>query len=314
MPNINEQGRTLLTGTYNQYREDEISHEAASVSFYVITAVVPLLALLMLLAGALFGQQDARATIVDQVQQVSGERFANILGDVLASAQQAGGTGLFITIVGIVVFIAGSGNVFYHLRKSINAIWEIEPLGKEDTGHKLVERIKGIVLVTLVAVLVLVMIGFTAILPRLLDNVLNVSGGVSTLLRVGNFLLIFAIVTTLVAFTYKYIPNANISWGDAWPGALVTAVLLAVGQILIELYLRNSTVTTTFGFIGSVLAVLVWIYYSMQILLVGAEFTYIYAREYGTPIQAEPGYIQQDQLPDDNPPPVERPSRMATTP
>ncbi|MCA9916196.1 MAG: YihY/virulence factor BrkB family protein, partial [Anaerolineae bacterium] len=193
--------------------------------------------------------------------------------------------GIISTLLGVGALLFGALGVFNNMQASLDIIWDVEP-EKRDGG------IMGFIKDKLVAFGMLLVVGFLLIVSLVISTMipivsayfLNPLPGTETLVQIINILISFGVITLLFALIYRYLPHVEIEWRDVWVGAAVTSVLFSIGQIILSIYLSNSTLLSPYGAAGAFVVILLWIYYSAQIVLFGAEFTQVYARRYGSNI------------------------------
>jgi membrane protein len=269
----------LLKGTFKQWSEDKASRLGAAVSYYTIFSMAPLLIVVIAIAGLAFGQKAVRGELVGQIQGVVGAESAQLIQTMIANASQPS-SGILASIVGVVTLLLGASGLFGELQGALNTIWEIVPRPRGILAT-IRERFFSFGMVIAIAFLLLVSLVVGAGIAALGQF----AGGVLPIPELAlqgiNFVVSFAIVTLLFALMYKVLPDAVIEWHDAVVGAAVTSLLFAIGQLAIGLYLGHSGAASTYGAAGSLIVVLLWVYYSAQIFFFGAEFTQVYANRFG---------------------------------
>jgi membrane protein len=285
----------LLRDTVREWREDGANRLAAALAYYTTFSLAPLLVLIIAIAGLVGGRDAAQTQTMAQVQDLLGVDGREFVQGMIESASRPT-TGLTATIIGTVTLLFGALGVFGELQNSLNTIWEVKP--KPARGF--VDGVKRFIIKRLLSFTMVLGIGF------LLLASLVVSAAVSALgeyignrwpladfwLLLINFIISFLVVTVLFAMIFKFLPEIKIAWKDVWLGAAVTSILFTLGKFLIGLYLGRSEVGNTFGAAGSLAILLIWIYYSAQILFFGAEFTQVYANRYGSKILPDPGMVK----------------------
>lgn len=274
----------LLKTTWKEWNEDEASLLAAALSYYTAVSIAPLLVLVVVIVGFFLGQQAAESQLIAQLQGAMGEQGAQFLQTILENADQP----QLASAAGILSFLTllwGSTNVFAQLQNSLNKIWNVER--KPDAGiwATIRSRLLSFTMVLGVAFMLLVSLVLSAVLTTLVDIGHGLLPGADWLWQVVNFLVSFVVITFLFATIYKVLPDADVSWRDVWLGAAVTALLFTIGKFVLGLYLANAG--NAYGAVGSVVVFLLWVFYSAQILFMGAEFTQVYARRFGKGIQPD---------------------------
>jgi membrane protein len=261
--------------------EDKAPRLGAALAYYSLFSLAPLLLIAIAVAGLIFGEQAARGEVFHQVQSAVGPTAAAALEGLLKSA--ARGTTL-ATVVGGVLALFGASGVFVELQDALNTIWRVPPPKRSGLWDAIRSRLLSFAVVLGTGLLLLASLVATAALAApsgTLDSITSLPGG-AWLWQGVNFLLSFVLMALLFALIFKVLPDAAIAWRDVWLGAAVTALLFSLGKYAIGLYLGRTGVTSVFGAAGSLIALLVWIYYSAQILLFGAEFTWVWSHKRGS--------------------------------
>ena len=253
----------------------------AAIAFYTIFSLAPILIIAIAVAGFVFGEETARAEVMRQIDDVAGEEAAAAVEEVLREASLPG-RGITAMVLGLIAMVIGATTVFTELRSALNRIWQVPDPPEGGIWQMLWSRLIAFVLVLAVAGLLLGMVAISAVISALGDLWSSYLGGWDIALRIVDLVVSFAILSTLFALIYQYVPHADIAWSDVWLGATVTAVLFIIGRVLIGLYLGTAGVGSGFGAAGSLVVLLMWVYYSAQIFLLGAEFTWVYAHRLGS--------------------------------
>lgn len=276
---------SLLKKTFDEWCEDKAPRLGAALAYYTIFSLAPLLIIVIGIAGLVFGEQAAHGQLVGQIQDTVGAPAASAIEDLLKNAQQTGANGL-ATIIGFIVVLVGATGLFVQLQDALNTIWKVAPKPGRPILSMLRDRLLSFTLVLGTAFLLLALLAVSAALAAVNEFVTPAAVPGSTYLWQGvNVLVSFAFSTVLFAMIYKILPDVRIAWKDVWIGAAVTALLFAVGKYLIALYLGKTGTTSAFGAASSLVAVLLWIYYSAQIFLFGAEFTRVYTDHFDAQVQ-----------------------------
>ncbi len=273
---------SLLKATYKEWSDDNASVLAAALSYYTAVSIAPLLIIIIAIVGFFYGEQAARGQLVAQIQGIVGTEGAKFIQDVIANAHKPT-VGTIAGILSIATLLWGSTNVFEQLHSSLNAIWDIEAKKTSGIWATIKERFLSFTLVLGIGFLLLVSLVLSAVLTILSTWFDHLLPGAGWLWQVVNFVISFGVVTLLFGLIYKVLPDAKIAWHDVWLGAAVTALLFTIGKFLLGLYLGNTS--SAYGAAGSLVVFLLWVYYSTQILFLGAEFTQVYANQYGKGIQ-----------------------------
>lgn len=281
---------SLLKDTAKEWSEDKAPRLAAALSYYTIFSLAPLLVIVIAIAGLAFGQAAAQNRINAQIEGLIGQPGASAIQAMIASASNPR-AGIIATVIGVVTLLLGAAGLFGQLQDSLNTIWEIQPKPEKGLGGLIKKRFLSFTMVLGIGFLLLVSLVITAALSALDNFTTNLFPGFELVFQIVNFLISFAVITLLFAMIYKILPDAKLGWRDVWLGAAVTALLFSAGKLLIGLYMGHASVTSSFGAAGSLVVVLLWIYYSAQILFFGAEFTQVYANRYGAHVLPEEGAI-----------------------
>lgn len=269
----------LLKETFSAWQEDKIPLWAAALSYYTAFSLAPLLVIAIAIAGAVFGEEAARGQIVGQIQGLVGQQGAEAIQAMLQNAQRPGSGGAWATIIGIGALLLGASGVFGQLQDALNTIWSVEPKPGRGMKFFIQNRFLSFAMVLVIGFLLLVSLVLSAALAAVTAFFDQAFPSLAIAGQILNFVISFAVVTGLFALIYKVLPDVKIPWRYLWTGAIFTALLFTIGKFLIGLYLGN--VSSSYSAAASLGIILLWVYYSAQILLFGAEFTKVYARKYG---------------------------------
>jgi membrane protein len=271
----------LLRDSVEAFIADDALSRGASISFYTATSIGPVLFIVVAIAGLAFGEDAARGAIASQLSALMGRESADLVQTAVLSASGKS-NGILASIVGTATLLITASGVFGEMQSALNAIWKVKPQGT--TVSRLVRaRAASLGLVAALGFLLLVSLVISTILSGLAGYINAVLPFGALILLVLNFVISFALISLLFAAIYKVLPDAKLSWADVRVGAVVTALLFEVGKFLIGLYLSHSAVASSYGAAGALIILLLWIYYSTQSFLLGAELTKIYASRRGTP-------------------------------
>ncbi|MGH8712471.1 MAG: YihY/virulence factor BrkB family protein [Casimicrobiaceae bacterium] len=266
----------LAKAAAGAFVQDRATSMGAALAYYTAFSIVPLLVIVIGVAGLAFGRDAAQAAVVDQLRGLIGATGTAAIKDMLARSSEIG-TGLLTTLVGAAVLLVGATTAFAELQDDLDRIWKCEPRA----GSGILNLVRS----RLLSFGMVLSIGFLLTVSLVLSAVVSALGPVLfadmvVMLRALNFALSLAVITVLFAMIYKILPNAHIAWQDVWVGAAITALLFAAGKELIGLYIGKTAVASSFGAAGPFVIIMLWIYYSTQIFLLGAEFTCAYAHRY----------------------------------
>ncbi len=275
---------SLLKETFQEWNEDKAPRLAAALAYYTAFSITPLLVVIISIAGLLFGRDAVQGRIRYEIQGMIGWQAAGAVQDMLANFSHPSSS-ILATIIGLVTLLLGAAGLFGQLQDALNTVWEVTPKPGLGIMGIVRQRFISFTMVLGIGFLLLVSLVVSAALATLSKWISIQIPGQDTLLQILNFVISFGVITLLFAMIYKVLPDVMISWRDVWMGAAVTALLFTIGKLLLGLYLGSSTIGSSYGAAGSFVVLLLWIYYSAQILLFGAEFTQVYARTYGSRIQ-----------------------------
>lgn len=289
----------LLKETLREWREDGAPRLAAALAYYTTFSLAPILVLMIAIAGLAGGREAAQTQTMAQVEDLLGAEGREFVEGMIESASQPE-TGLTATLLGAVTLLFGALGVFGELQNSLNTIWEVKPKPAKNwmDGVKrfVLKRLLSFTMVLGIGFLLLASLVISAVVSALGEYIGNRWSMADLWLGVINFIVSFLVITLLFAMIFKFLPEIKIAWKDVWLGAAVTSALFSLGKFLIGLYLGRSEVGNTFGAAGSLAILLVWVYYSAQILFFGAEFTQVYANRYGSKIVPDPDMVKLTEL------------------
>jgi membrane protein len=277
---------SLLKQTFTEWVDDKTPRLGAALSFYTIFSLAPLLVIAVAIAGLAFGQQAAQERVFNEIKSQAGEQAANLVLGMIQSASRPSST-ILAAIIGIGTLLLGATGVFVELHDALNTIWEIRLRPGRPLWGLVKDRLFSFLAVMGIGFLLLLTLAVSAALTAMGSFLKQATPGLALtgyLLQGANFVLSLAVVTVLFGLIFKVLPDVRIAWKDTLVGAFVTAALFTMGKILIAFYLGTSTVASVYGAAGSLAIVLLWIYYSAQIFFLGAEFTQVYARRFGSEI------------------------------
>lgn len=277
---------TLLKETFNEWTKDKAPRLGAALSYYTTFSLAPTLVVVISVAGIVFGPDAVQNQIINQIQSLVGKNGADAIREMLVVAWQPK-VGVVATIIGVITLLLGASGVFGELQDAMNTIWGVP--AKETGGilGLIRQRFTSFAMVLGIGFLLLASLVLSAGLAAVGEYMGTIMGLPEGILQILNFVFSLIVFTFLFALLFKVVPDAEIAWHDVWIGAAVTSLLFSLGKLLIGLYLGKSDVTTAFGAAGSLVLILVWVYYSAQIVFFGGEFTKVYANRYGSRIRPE---------------------------
>jgi membrane protein len=272
----------LIKDSVKAWIDDDASSMSAAIAFYTAFSVAPLLVIVIAVAGFVWGQEIVQGEVLRQVASMVGRDAAGGVERLLSSSDQPGQS-LVATVASIVVLAVGATRVFAELQLALDRIWKAPPAQKESSIWRAVRtRLLSLGLILVLAFLLLVSMVVSAALGALGEWTGKLLPGWEFLFQTLNTLAGMAIATVLFAMIYKLMPRADVAWRDVWVGAFVTAILFEIGKVLIALYVGKSSAISSIAAVGSLVVVLIWVYYAALVFLLGAEFTFLYARRHGS--------------------------------
>jgi membrane protein len=271
----------LLKDTVTGFIDDDGLSRGASIAYYTLFSIAPVLLVVVAIAGLVFGRDAAEGAIVDQLSVMMGHQTAEALQGMIESAAKPR-EGTLATVIGIAVLIAATSGVFGEVQSAMNAIWKTEAPPHSTLTRLMRARLASIGLVVTAGFLLTVSLATSAALAALSTYLNYVFPGVQAVLNVFDVVMSAVLIGGLFAAMFKILPDTDIAWRDVAIGALVTTALFEGGKYAIAFYVGQSNVASSYGAAGALIILLVWIYYSAQIFLLGAEFSRAYARRYGS--------------------------------
>ncbi len=269
----------MLKETVNDFIVDNAMSRGAAIAYYTILSIGPVLVICIAIAGLVFGHDAAQGAMVGQLRGMMGDKAADAVQTMIASASNKT-SGIWATVLGLGTLVLTASGVFVEMQSSLNAIWKAEPQG--GTTGLLKARAASLGLVATMGFLLLTSLVVSAGLNALGEYLNGFLPGAELLLQIANFIVSFAMVAALFAAIYKILPDRKLDWKDVGVGAVATAFLFTVGKTLIGLYIGSSAVASSYGAAGALIIVLLWVYYSSLIFLLGSEFTKVWASHHGS--------------------------------
>jgi membrane protein len=298
---------TILKLAYRDWQEDNASRLAAALAYYTIFSLAPMLVIVIAITGLIWEADIVRTQILSQVQGLIGTEGADFVANLIGN-RGSPAEGIVALILGILTLLFGALGVFNELHNSLNLIWNIKvekPKGfLRSIKQLLIDRILSFTMVLAIGFLLLVSLVITAALSATQETLGDAFPFSELVWQIVNLALSIAVITVLFALMFKFLPDAEIAWHDAWIGAFVTSLLFSLGKAAIGIYLGNSAIASAFGAAGSLVLLLLWMYYSAQILFFGAELTQVYANGYGSKIAPErkgPAVLEESRTPNAQP-------------
>ena len=270
----------MIKDTVLSFIEDEALTRGAAIAFYTVTSVAPVLLIVVAIAGLVFGRDAAQNAITAQFSDLMGRQTAEVLQSAIASAAGKSSS-IIATIIGVATLIATASGVFGEMQAALNSIWKTKP--KATTVSRLIRaRAVSLGLVAALGFMLIVSLVISAGLTAFGDYLDTVLPMGKLVLPALNFVISVVLLAILFGAIYKLLPDRSLQWNDVIIGALITSVLFNIGKSLIAWYIGSSAIASSYGAAGGLIVLLLWVYYSAQIFLLGSEFTKTYANQHGS--------------------------------
>ena len=271
----------LLKATFQEWQKDKASRIAAALAYYTIFSIAPLLVLAIAIAGAVFGQDTAREQIVSQLENLVGTKGAAPILVALENASQPGAGGI-ASLVSIGFLLLGASGVLAQLQDALNTVWNVQPRTNQGIWEFVRKRLLSFLMVLVVGFLLMLSLILSTVISALSKYRTDFLPGSELIWENLDFIVSLGLTSFMFALLFKYVPDTNITWKDVGVGGTITALLFAFGKYLLGWYLSQGSMGSAYGAAGSLIVFLVWIYYSAQIILLGAEFTQVYSYIFGS--------------------------------
>ena len=275
---------SLLKTTLFEWLDDQAPTLGAALAYYTVFSLAPLLVITIAIAGLVFGGEAAQGQIFDQLRGLVGDASSKAMEQIVQSASAEPKAGVVATVIGFVTLLFGASGVFGQLQASLNIIWGVQPKPGRGILGIIRDRILSFGFILVVGFLLLVSLLLTAAIAFVGQQFEAMIPGMEALIQLVNSILSLVVITLLFAMMFKILPDANIRWRDVWIGAFITALLFTLGKLALGFYLGRSGVASSYGAAGSLIVLLLWVYYSSQIVFFGAELTQVYANRYGAQV------------------------------
>jgi membrane protein len=271
----------LFKNTWTEFSDDQAQSQAAALAYYTIFSIAPLLLIAIAIAGLVFGRSQAQAAIVDQLRQLFGAAGGKAIEDMLTNAAKPK-SGTLALIIGFVTLLFGAAGVFGQLKQALNVIWNVEQKKTGGIAAMIKQRFLSFAMVLGVGFLLLVSLVIDAAIASIGKYASSHLPGGQFLWQALQLIVSFGVITVLFAMIFRFLPDIRIEWHDVWFGAAFTSLLFVLGKFALGLYLGRKSVGSAYGAAGSLVVLLLWIYWSASILFFGAEFTQVYAKKHGS--------------------------------
>jgi membrane protein len=278
----------LFSQTGGEWVEDKAPQLGAAIAYYTVFSLAPLILLVMsVFTLTIHNKKDVQDKIKNQVAQFAGSSSADVVGNIVQSSASQPKKGIVGTIAGVVIALFGASGVFGALQDSLNTIWGVKAKPGQGIAGYIKARFISFGMVGGVCFLLLVSLTVSSLIEGFSGKIKHAVPGGMVLTTIVSILLNLVVISLLFAMIFKYLPDAKIAWRDVWIGAALTTVLFIIGKWALGFYLGSGSAGSPYGAAGALISTLVWVYYTAQILLFGAEFTQVYANEYGSHIEPE---------------------------
>ena len=289
----------MVTVTFQEWWHDDVFRMSASLAFYTIFSIAPVLLIVVGLTSLFYARETAVDRIVWEIQGLVGEHGAQLVRDVLAASNEPSKS-IWAIVAGVVTFLLGATAVFAELQTALNKIWDVEAKPRRGVILEFViDRLRSFSISLGVGFLLLVSLVMSAAISAAQAYMESRVPGMPGLWQAVNIIASFLVTAMLFAMIYKFLPDATIAWKDVWIGAAVSSALFTGGKYLIGVYLGQTATASTFGAAGSLAVLLIWVYYSALISFFGAEFTQVYARSHAVHIRPEPHAVRTGEKSDE---------------
>lgn len=274
----------LLKRTAAEWQRQEVSLLASALAYSTVFSLAPLMILVMLMLGAIFGEDAAREQIVSQLAELMGDEGAELIATAITNLRAQAQGGRLQLVLSLGFFAFGASSVFAQIQNSLDRIWDVKPVPGRHVFHFLRKRLLSFAMILVIAFLLLVSSIATTTLALVVGSLNQWIPGLGYFWQIVRWIVSFGVISAVFAAMYTILPDAEIHWRDTLIGAMITALFFLIGQSLFGLFLNNVDIGSAYGVAGSFLIVITWIFYAAQILFSGAVFTKVYARQRGVPI------------------------------
>ena len=285
----------LLRTAFTDWNTDKCPQLGAALAYYTVFSLAPLILILLGVFGLVFGNSEtARQKITEQLQYLVDPSAVKVIEEIATNASKPKASGL-ATVIGIVVALFGASGVFGQLQDALNTIWKVKPKAGQGIWHFIRGRFLSFGMVGGICFLLLVSLTIEGLLKGFSGYLKSALPGGGALALTVFFIFDLAVVALLIAMIFRFLPDAQVKWRDVWVGATLTAFFFYVGKFLLGLYLGSGAAGSAYGAASSLITLLLWVFYSAQIVLFGAEFTQVYATAYGSHVQPDKGAVRVER-------------------
>lgn len=286
----------MLQAAVQAWNQDNAARLAAALAYYATLSIAPLLILVIAIASLFFDSAAVSQQLITQLEATIGNEGAQLLQTALDNANRPGqSSGLLASLIGVGILLVGATGVLVQLQASLNLVWGVKTRSDLGLTDILRKRLLSLGMILGIGIVLLLSLVASSLITGFSNYFQTLMPGLDTLVQLLNFVVSFAITTLLFAMIFKILPDVDIHWGDVWFGGVVTALLFSIGKYLIGLYLGISSVGSIYGAAGSIVILLIWIFYSAQIMFFGAELTQVYAHRFGSQITPNEYAVPQSE-------------------
>ena len=274
----------LLSETYKEWQQDNAQTLGAALAFYATFSIAPMLIIVIAVFGVILGKETVQAEILRRTQDLIGTQGADVVGKMISAAYRPG-SGLSATIIGILVIVIGSTSALVMLKQALNIMWGVETATKVSVWNLIKERLLSFIMILVIGFLLMLSMMVSVALSFVSAFLQNWMPVPIFFIQMSDWCLSILLVTLLFAMVFKILPDVKIAWSDVWVGSIFTAILFTLGKFLFALYLARSSIRSAYGAASSLAVILIWVYYSAQVLFFGAELTRVYANRYSSRVK-----------------------------
>ncbi|MEO5997201.1 MAG: YihY/virulence factor BrkB family protein [Chitinophagaceae bacterium] len=274
---------SFLKDVISNFSDDKVLKYSASLSYYTVFSIAPILIIIISIAGIFFGRDAVQHQIAGQISGMVGDEAATQIQSMIGNTHKSGNN-VFAGIVSTVILVIGATSIFGEIQDSINSIWGLKSKPKKGLIKMVINRLISFSLIISLGFIAMVSLVLDLAVKILSDYMGRIPGAGVYFVETLNYILNFVVISFMFSVIFKVLPDAKIKWGDVIKGAIVTAILFIIGREVISFYVAKNNFTTVYGAAASIVIILVWVYYTAVILYFGAEFTKVYALNYGSKI------------------------------
>jgi len=274
----------LLSETYQKWRKDRAQILGAALAFFTTFSMAPLLIIVIAIFGVILGKETVQVEILRRSQELIGTQGANAVRTMIMAAYRPG-SGLTAAIIGILLIVIGSTSALVMLKQALNIMWGTEPDPKASVWNLVKGRLLSFVMILVIGLLLMLSLMVSIALSFVTAFLQNCVPVPVFSIQMADWIFFFLLITLLFAMVFKILPDVKIAWSDVWVGSIFTAILFTLGKFLFAQYLARSSIRSAYGAASSLAVILIWVYYSAQVLFFGAELTRVYANRYSSRVK-----------------------------